>query len=156
MLIYEYIPAFRLSSTRIQPSFFRYMNIIVDETPIIPYEVYRRYIAGSAYAHLTVCGDVIGPVFPGDEPVILERMFPTGNGRFGKGTEYHAFNLAANTHQLHYFRLTNQLRSNWPLAKKVFEAMNVEYTAVMRRFSSQGILRVLLLKKLSSGYTYGR
>ena len=56
----------------------RFMNIIVDETPIIPYEVYRRYVAGSPYASVTVCGDVIGPAFPGDEPVILERLFPTG------------------------------------------------------------------------------
>ena len=29
--------------------------------------------------------------------------------RFGKGTDFHAFNLAANTWQLHYLRLTNQL-----------------------------------------------
>ena len=64
----------------------------------------HRYIAGSPYAHVTICGDVMGPAFPGDEPVILERLFPTGHGRFGKGTEYHAFNLAANTWQLHYFR----------------------------------------------------
>ena len=64
-------------------------------------------------------------------------LFSLGHGRFGKGTEYHVFNLAANTHQLHYWRLTNQLRNNWDLAKEVFEQMNVEYTAVMRRFSSQ-------------------
>jgi CD109 antigen len=117
---------------------YNFMNIIVDETPIIPYEVYRRYVAGSPYAHITVCGDVIGPAFPGNKPVNLERMFPTGHGRHGKGTEYHAFNLAANTWQLHYFRLTNQLPQHWSLAKRVFEQMNVEYTAVMRRFSSQG------------------
>ncbi len=116
----------------------KFMNIIVDETPIIPYEVYRRYVAGSPFAHITVCGDVIGPVFPGNQPVNLERLFPTGHGRHGKGTEYHAFNLAANTWQLHYFRLTNQLPAHWTLAKQVFEQMNVEYTAVMRRFSSQG------------------
>ncbi len=85
------------------------MNIIVDETPVIPYEVYRRFISGSPEGHVTVCGDVIGPIFPNKEPVSLESMFPTGNGRFGKGTEYHAFNLAANTWQLHYLRLTNQL-----------------------------------------------
>ena len=115
-----------------------YMNIIVDETPIIPYEVYRRYIFGSPYGTVTICGDVIGPTFMDDEPVNLENMFPEGFGRHGKGTEYHAFNLAANTWQLHYYRLTNQFQSNWELAKKVFEQMNVEYTAVMRRFSSQG------------------
>ena len=116
----------------------RFMNIIVDETEIIPYEVFRRYVSGSPYAHVSICGDVIGPVFPDNEPVNLERMFPTGHGRFGKGTEYHAFNLAANTWQLHYFRLTNQLQQNWDLAKRVFEQMNVEYTGVMRRFSAQG------------------
>jgi len=115
-----------------------FMNIIVDETPIIPYEVYRRYVAGSPYAHISVCGDVIGPAFPGNKPVNLERLFPTGHGRHGKGTEYHAFNLGANTWQLHYYRLTNQLTQHWSLAKEVFEQMNVEYTAVMRRFSSQG------------------
>ena len=69
-------------------------------------------------------------------------MFPTGHGRHGKGTEYHAFNLAANTWQLHYFRLTNQLQSHWELAKDVFEQMNVEYAGVMRRFSSQGWVSV--------------
>ena len=81
---------------------------------------------------------MIGPAFPHDQPVNLERLFPTGHGRYGKGTEYHAFNLAANTWQLHYFRLTNQLQSKWELAKRVFEQMNVEYAGVMRRFSSHG------------------
>merc|ERR1719495_1924574 len=37
-----------------------YMNIIVDETPIIPYEVYRRYIYGSPYGKVSISGDVIG------------------------------------------------------------------------------------------------
>ena len=78
-------------------------------------------MAGSPYAHVSVCGDVIGPAFPHDEPVNLERLFPTGHGRHGKGTEYHAFNLGANTWQLHYFRLTNQLQAKWDLAKRVFE-----------------------------------
>ncbi|TRY72565.1 hypothetical protein TCAL_06513 [Tigriopus californicus] len=119
----------------------RFMNIIVDETPIIPYEIYRRYVSGSPNAHILICGDVIGPIFPDDQPVSLETMFPTGNGRFGKGTDYHAFNLGANTWQLHYLRLTNQLVGvNRELAKTVFQQMNVEYTAVMRRFSSHGWL----------------
>ena len=95
-------------------------------------------MSGSPDAHVTLSGDVIGPVFSGGEPVTLESMFPTGNGRFGKGSEYHVFNLAANTWQLHYLRLTNQWRDNLDLTKSVFEAMNVEFTAVMRRCSSQG------------------
>ena len=44
-------------------------------------QVYRRYISGSPRAHVTLSGDVIGPIFPGDEPVSLGNMFPSGNGR---------------------------------------------------------------------------
>ena len=44
-------------------------------------QVYRRYISGSPRAHVTLSGDVIGPIFPGDEPVSLGTMFPSGNGR---------------------------------------------------------------------------
>ena len=63
----------------------QFMKIVVDESPIIPYEIYRRYIAGSPNGHITLSGDVIGPIFPEDTPVQLESMFPTGHGRFGKG-----------------------------------------------------------------------
>ena len=49
----------------------RFMNIAVDETNIIPYEVYRRYISGSARASLTISGDVIGPIFPDGEAAML-------------------------------------------------------------------------------------
>ena len=82
----------------------KYMNIFVDETPEIPYEIFRRYIYNSPYGRVSLSGDVIGPTFMKNSPVNLESMFPDGNGRFGKGTEYHGFNLAANTWQLHYYR----------------------------------------------------
>ena len=106
---------------------YEYMNIIVDEvrifvclppisptlcslqSPIIPYEIYRRYIYGSAYGRVSISGDVVGPTFIDEKPSRLERMFPDGNGRFGKGTEYHLFNLAANTWQLHYYRYISLL-----------------------------------------------
>ena len=48
------------------------------------------------------------------------------------------FNLAANSWQLHFLRLTNQLSDNIEVAKLVFEQMNIEHSAVMRRFSAQG------------------
>ncbi|CAB4061935.1 unnamed protein product [Lepeophtheirus salmonis] len=64
---------------------YDFMNVIVDKDPIIPNEVYRRYISGSPYAHMTVCGDVIGPTFPGDMPVSLENfVFPLVMGAMGK------------------------------------------------------------------------
>jgi hypothetical protein len=70
--------------------------------------VFRRFVFGSPSAKVTVSGDTIGPTFPNDEAVTLATLFPTGHGRYGKGTEYHIFNLAANNWQLHYLRLTNQ------------------------------------------------
>ena len=48
-----------------------FMNIIVDETPLIPYEIYRRYIYGSPYGTVSVSGDVIGPTFQNDNPVSI-------------------------------------------------------------------------------------
>lgn len=60
---------------------FQFMNVIVDETPIIPYEVFRRYVAGSPRGYVMLSGDVVGPVFPGGDPVSLQTAFPTGNGR---------------------------------------------------------------------------
>ena len=119
-----------------------YLDIVVDETPLIPYELSRRYIFGSPYGMVSISGDVVGPTFMNDEPVSLESMFPEFSGKFGKGSEYHAFNLAANTWQLHYYRLTNQFRENWDLVKTVFEQMNIEYAAVMRRFTTQGWVSV--------------
>ena len=68
-----------LLDLRNRANVLRYMNIIVDETPIIPYEVYRRYVAGSASTKITLSGDVIGPIFPGGEPVDFMSMFSGSN-----------------------------------------------------------------------------
>ncbi len=53
---------------------------------------------------MLLSGDVVGPIFPGGDPVSLGTAFPTGNGRHAKGTDLHAFNLATNVWQLHYLR----------------------------------------------------
>ena len=83
-----------------------------------------------------------GPTFKDELPVSLETAFPTGHGRHGKGTEYHAFNLALNTWQLHYLRLTGQLGDeSSELRSAVFQRMNEEYTGVMRRLTSHGSWR---------------
>ena len=70
------------------------MNIIVDETPVIPYEVYRRYVSGSASAKVTLCGDVIGPIFPDGEPVDFMSMFAGSN--HGRVWDLISFILGAN------------------------------------------------------------
>ena len=99
---------------------------------LIFFKVFRRFVSGSPIARVTLSGDAIGPIFPDGEPVRLETMFPTVHGRVTKGSEYHAFNLGANTWQLHYLRLTNQLTGeNLAMARKVFDQINVEYLAII-------------------------
>ena len=51
-----------------------FMNIIVDEDPVIPYEVYRRYVSGSPKATVTLSGDTIGPTFPGN---MVRQKYPS-------------------------------------------------------------------------------
>ena len=110
-------------------------------TSLIPsahVQVSRRFVSGSGRGRLQVSGDVLGPIFPGGSPVDFSSCFPTGNGRFAKGSELHAFNLAANTWQLHYLRLTNQLPRLPRLSRAVFEKLNLEYCSLLRRLSPQG------------------
>lgn len=40
------------------------MHVNVTETPIIPYDIDRYYVFGSNKATISVCGDVVGPIFP--------------------------------------------------------------------------------------------
>ena len=81
----------------------QFMNIWPDESPIIPYEIYRRYVSGSPNGHITISGDVIGPIFPNDQPVQLESMFPTGHGRFGKGTLPSIYNRTRDLRSVVFF-----------------------------------------------------
>lgn len=43
---------------------FHYLHVNVTETPIIPYSIDRYYVYGSNKAHLSLVGDVVGPIFP--------------------------------------------------------------------------------------------
>ena len=96
-------------------------------------------MSGSANAKITIFP---GTVFSNDKPVMLETMFPKGHERsFGKGSTYHLFNLAVNSWQVHYWRLSNQLSDNFFAAKNVFENMNLAHGELMRRFSAHGGLK---------------
>ena len=37
-----------------------FFNIYVDESPIVPYEIYRRYVSGSPRGTVTISGDTVG------------------------------------------------------------------------------------------------
>ncbi|XP_075233181.1 CD109 antigen-like isoform X2 [Lycorma delicatula] len=108
-----------------------YLNIVVEETPIVSYQEWRRYVYGSSFASLTLTGDLIGPAFP-ETPVTLKGML----NRYSKGTESRLFEMAANVWSLHYLRLTNQLQSS--TAHTVLEEINILYAHVMKRYNSDG------------------
>ena len=54
-----------------------FFNIIVDESPIIPYEIYRRYVAGSPKGSMTISGDTIGTKFQQDTKFIVLKIIRT-------------------------------------------------------------------------------
>lgn len=43
---------------------YEYMDIIVEESYVIPLSIFRRFVAGSPRGHVSLCGDVVGPSFP--------------------------------------------------------------------------------------------
>ena len=69
----------------IVPEFFYFLS-----KNILPY-FFRRFVYGSPNAYMTLSRGVIGPIFPNDQPVGLESIFPNGNGRFGKGSGIREF-----------------------------------------------------------------
>ncbi|KAK7085756.1 hypothetical protein SK128_008452, partial [Halocaridina rubra] len=111
---------------------YEYMDIIIEESFVIPLNIRRRFVAGSPRGHVSLCGDVVGPSFPNDGPVDSEQMLR----KVLRGTEASAFNFGANLWTLHYLRLTNQL--DYAEVKDVFDQLNVELAAMMYRFGPDG------------------
>ncbi|KAK8389963.1 hypothetical protein O3P69_012881 [Scylla paramamosain] len=115
---------------------YEYMDIIVEESYVIPLSILRRFVAGSPRGHVSLCGDVVGPSFPYGEPVDTMQMLR----KELRGTEASTFNFGANLWTLHYLRLTNQLEQT-AIAQDVFDQLNVELAAIMYRFGPDGSFR---------------
>ncbi|ROT83360.1 hypothetical protein C7M84_023454 [Penaeus vannamei] len=115
---------------------YEYMDIIVEESYVIPLQIRRRFVAGSPRGHVSLCGDVVGPSFPNDEPVDSVQMLR----KELRGTEASTFNFGANLWTLHYLRLTNQLDISE--RQDIFDQLNVELAAIMYRFSSEGSFKM--------------
>lgn len=114
----------------------KYLEIPVEETPIIPYFDYRRYIFGSPRATVTLTGDVFGPVFPKAGAVSTAGYL----GRILRGTESLLFSLGTTTWSLHYLRLTRQLKPK--VLYKTLEQMNVHMAGLMRLYRREGSFRL--------------
>ncbi|XP_063601843.1 CD109 antigen-like [Penaeus indicus] len=115
---------------------YEYMDIIVEESYVIPLQIRRRFVAGSPRGHVSLCGDVVGPSFPDGEPVDSVKMLR----KELRGTEASTFNFGANLWTLHYLRLTNQLDISE--RQDIFDQLNVELAAIMYRFSSEGAFKM--------------
>ncbi|XP_050698378.1 CD109 antigen-like isoform X1 [Eriocheir sinensis] len=114
---------------------YEYMDIIVEESYVIPLSIFRRFVAGSPRGHVSLCGDVVGPSFPNKRPVDTLQMLR----KELRGTEASTFNFGANLWTLHYLRLTNQL--DYANTQEVFDQLNVELAAIMYRFSPEGAFK---------------
>lgn len=122
----------------------KYINIFVEEVPIVPYELTRKYVYGSPSGHVVISGDIIGPLASQAKlPCTMANLM----GKDGKGTADRLFELSANIWALHYLRLTNQLTK--AISRPVFVHMNKLFAWVMKRFSLPGFFRMYNLSKPS-------
>ena len=110
----------------------RFLDIPVEETPVIPYSKYRRYLYGSPRGQVRLCGDVFGPVFITSSAITTEALL----SRSLRGTEANLFNLAATSWNLHYLRLTGQLEPG--TLRNGLNVMNVQLADLMRLYHDQG------------------
>nr|BAR45623.1 macroglobulin complement-related 2 [Ammothea sp. RS-2014] len=111
------------------PSQLSFLHINVTETPIIPYELYRRYVWGSPVGRVSVSGDVVGPAFPKFpiSPADL-RLTNIRNG------EAKAFEFGYHLYTLRYQWITDQWDPSF--AKKVFSYLQVAYTNLLAHFKN--------------------
>ncbi|KAB7501148.1 Antigen [Armadillidium nasatum] len=110
---------------------YEFLDIPLDESPIIPYSLQRRYVFGTPSGSVSICGDIVGPSFP-DIPMSEGSMIGFGS----IGAETSSYNFGVNIWTLHYLRLTNQLTDD--LMYKVLTAVNVDYAALARFQTDDG------------------
>ncbi|CAG0898634.1 unnamed protein product [Cyprideis torosa] len=115
-------------------SVYKFLDIGVEESPIVPYQNWRRFIYGSPAATLGISGDVVGPAFP-EVPVGHKALLR----RASKTTDHLIFNFASNLLTLKYLRLTNQF--NWEVAKSAFTKMSASYAGILHRYVPDGGLK---------------
>jgi len=109
----------------------KFLDIAVEESPILPNDPIRKYIYGSPTGHVAIYGDVLGPIFP-SIPIEIEEL----TGIPGVSTADRVFYLSMTVWSLHYLRLTNQLQM--PSARKVLSDMNRSFAHIMKRFDPEG------------------
>nr|XP_027238444.1 uncharacterized protein LOC113829465 [Penaeus vannamei] len=108
---------------------YEFLDLPVDESPLISKSIFRRYVYGSPKARMTLSGDVFGPTSK-DMTLSFKTAF---QGRILKNTDGLAFNFGSTVWTLRYLRLTNQL--DMTKAKKAFEFLNSQLAGLFARYS---------------------
>ncbi|RXG67564.1 C3 and PZP-like alpha-2-macroglobulin domain-containing protein 8 [Armadillidium vulgare] len=106
--------------------FYEFLDIPIDESPIIQNSLLRRFVAGSPQASISISGDVFGPTSE-DISVHYDNAFK--GQRSLKSTDGLAFNFGATLWTLHYMRLTNQLTISEATA--AFDFLNVQMAGIL-------------------------
>ncbi|VVC38101.1 Hypothetical protein CINCED_3A025405 [Cinara cedri] len=110
---------------------FQYLHVNVTETPIIPYSIDRYYVYGSNKAHVSLVGDVVGPIFP-TMPVNATSLLNLPMD----AAEQTMFSFAANLYTTIYMRYANQ--RNRTLEKQSFYYLNIGYQRMLSYMNSDG------------------
>ncbi|XP_069960338.1 CD109 antigen-like [Cherax quadricarinatus] len=111
---------------------YDFLDVAVDESPIIPLSIIRRFLYGSPAARISIAGDVFGPTLEG---ISVEHSQVFG-GRYFRNTDGVAFNFGATLWTLHYLRLTNQLVVSEAL--EAFDYLAVQLAGLLWRTSNGG------------------
>ncbi|KAL4122063.1 hypothetical protein QTP88_014463 [Uroleucon formosanum] len=110
---------------------FQYLHVNVTETPIIPYSIDRYYVYGSNKAHLSIVGDVVGPIFP-TMPVNATSLLNLPMD----AAEQTMFSFAANLYTTIYMRFSNQ--RDRTLEKQSFYNLNIGYQRMLSFMNNDG------------------
>ncbi|XP_076069383.1 CD109 antigen-like [Oratosquilla oratoria] len=111
---------------------YEFFDIPMDESPIIPKSLVRRYIFGSPQATISISGDVFGPT----SPLIKVPFTKAFNGKVMKSNDGLIFNFGATLWAMHYLRYTTRL--DMKKAKKAFAFINVQWDGMLRRYKKGG------------------
>lgn len=112
----------------------KFLDLVLHRSPEMERQLERRFIYGSPRAHLTVSGDVVGPVFLAgtDTPVTTDLLLD----RRMRSTDASVFAFGTSLWSLHYLRLTKQLQLS--SVRPVFDQLNVEMAGILYRRRSDG------------------
>ncbi|RWS10332.1 CD109 antigen-like protein, partial [Dinothrombium tinctorium] len=119
-----------LLDMRSQAYLLKYININVTDDPVIPYQVYRRFIYDTPEAEVSVIGDVVGAPAYDEQNIVTYSSL--GIAKPAKSGELFMFNFAYHYNTLLYLRLTDQLTAKD--TRRWLQLLNQDYVYQLTYF----------------------